>query len=445
MKEEYRNYFLLVVSLLFYAWGEPKFVLVMIGSIIFNYLSALFISKVKKAKKVLLTISIVGNLLTLFIFKYLNFAVNNLNRFFDTDITFPAIALPIGISFFTFQAMSYVIDVYRGDVEVQKNPFYLGLYISFFPQLIAGPIVRYHTIEKQIRNRTITLEKFSTGLERFIVGLAKKIIISNNMAVITDYTFNNYSNNNATILLLWLGSLAYTLQIFFDFSGYSDMAIGMGKMFGFDFLENFNYPYAASSITDFWRRWHISLSNWFRDYVYIPLGGNRKGVLRQISNLFIVWLLTGIWHGASWNFIVWGLIYFILLAFEKIFSIPERIEKTRWLGFIYRIFTLLCVNFCWVLFRAVGLKEAIHYAMGMIGIENIPFSNNITIQYLSKNLVILIFAVIYSTGVFKWISNKIGSGSAQIFIKRIGLTIMLIWSLSYLVIGAHNPFIYFNF
>lgn len=451
------NYWLLLASLFFYAWGEPKFVFIMIGSIIFNYLMALIIDKAPKAHTNLisskkprwggtnecaLVVDIVGNLSILFVFKYLDFSIENFNVLFGTKFQLSGLLLPIGISFFTFQAMSYVIDVYRGEVAVQKNPFYLGLYISFFPQLIAGPIVRYRTIEKEICNRTESIEGFSEGLERFIIGLSKKIIIANNMAIIADAAFNNIGTSS--VAMLWLGSFAYTFQIFFDFSGYSDMAIGLGRMFGFHFMENFDYPYAASSITDFWRRWHISLSSWFRDYVYIPIGGNRKGIKRQILNLFIVWLLTGIWHGANWTFIVWGLSYFVLLVFEKITGIDKT--KSTIIRIIYRIFTLFAVNLLWVVFRSDNIKQAVEYIGRMFcGTSLMSYTAE---QYFFEYLFLFIFAIIYSFGLFKYLGERhieLKNNLLMIICRRAILVILFIWSLSFLVMGAHNPFIYFHF
>ena len=303
---KYRNIILLIFSLIFYSWGEPKYIFLMLITVLIAYIFGLLIDKYrfeKRKSKLFLIISVVLILLNLFIFKYLDFSIGIFNSIFKTNIGLSKLVLPIGISFYTFQILSYVIDLYWGKVGVQKNYFRLLLYVSFFPQLIAGPIVRYETVEKEISDRKTTLDGFINGFKRFIWGLAKKVIIANNVAIFCDYIYNNYSSYGSNIL--WVAAICYTLQIYFDFSGYSDMAIGLGKMFGFNFLENFNYPYIATSITDFWRRWHISLSSFFRDYVYIPLGGNRVSKIKFIRNIFIVWLLTGIWHGASYNFILW--------------------------------------------------------------------------------------------------------------------------------------------
>lgn len=349
LSPQYRNAFLLLASLCFYAYGEPKFVFVMIMAIILNYFDALIICKFNNTqiKRMFLIIGILLNLSVLIVFKYSNFITGNL-RYLFPDISVTYIALPIGISFFTFQALSYLIDVYRGEIA-QKNLFNLGLYISFFPQLVAGPIVRYKSISKEIENRAETWKDFSEGIVCFINGLIKKIVIANNMAIIADKAFDG-EIAQLGILFSWLGALAYSLQIYFDFSGYSDMAIGLGRMFGFHFDKNFDYPYSSKSLTEFWRCWHISLGSWFRDYVYIPLGGSKKGHFNQIRNLFIVWLLTGIWHGANWTFIIWGLIYFLFLVVEKYIIKPE-VFKRSFAVYLYRIFVLLIVLFCWVLFR----------------------------------------------------------------------------------------------
>ena len=370
-KDKYRNYILLIASLFFYSYGEPRFVFVMGVSIVLNYLLALAIvikkdkGKYRWVAKSILVVDIVFNIGILFVFKYLDFSILAANRFFNTNIQMKNIALPIGISFFTFQALSYVVDVYRGSVNVQKNPLFLALYISFFPQLIAGPIVRYSCIERQIVDRCCTLEGFAVGVKRFLVGFSKKVILSNNLSVVVMEIFNmDVSTTNP--LVLWIGSVCYSLQIFYDFSGYSDMAIGLGKIFGFNFEENFNYPYISKSVTEFWRRWHISLGQWFRDYVYIPLGGSKVSILRHLLNMFIVWLLTGIWHGANYTFIVWGLGWFILLVIEKYIVKPDK-RKNLLTRIIWQIFTLLSVNFGWVIFNSNSIRQGIHYCQAMMG------------------------------------------------------------------------------
>ena len=312
-----QNINLLFASLFFYAWGEPKYVFLMMGSIVVNWFMGLMISKKRdkqKQSKLIVALDVTFNLGVLFVFKYLTFTGNIIDSLFGVSLPIPNIALPIGISFFTFQAMSYVIDVYRQKGEVQTNILYVGLYISFFPQLIAGPIVRYETIADQIKNRKETLDDFFDGFARFVIGLSKKVLLANTFAILADNAFDGAKNGDSiSVMFGWLGAIAYSLQIFFDFSGYSDMAIGLGRIFGFQFLENFDYPYVSKSITEFWRRWHMSLGTWFRDYLYFPLGGSRCSRGRNIFNLFVVWLLTGLWHGANFTFIVWGLMYFLLL------------------------------------------------------------------------------------------------------------------------------------
>lgn len=453
IKEKYRNTFLLIMSLIFYAWGEPKFVFVMIVSIVFNYLSAVLIDKFKNKKKIkksILILSVIGNLGLLFVYKYLDFTITNINRFGFT-IPLQKLALPIGISFFTFQAMSYVIDVYRGDVEVQKKLHKVGLFIALFPQLIAGPIVRYKDVAKEIDERTVNFNLFSKGTRRFIIGLSKKVLIANNMALIADKVFS-VPSGEVSALFAWLGIIAYALQIYFDFSGYSDMAIGLGKMFGFNFLENFNYPYMAHSISEFWRRWHMSLGQWFRDYVYFPLGGSRvKKTSRLVFNLFVVWLLTGIWHGASWNFLLWGLLYFVLITFEKLTGIPDKF-KSKTLKILYRIFTLLSVLVGWVLFRAPGLKAAIRYLLSMLALKGNPILSVDVKFYFREYLFLLILGLIVSTDIPKKILEKLKSNKDKKIriniVKTLEILVLLfsfIWSLSYIILGSYNPFIYFNF
>ena len=445
LDRKFRNPFLLISSLLFYAWGEPKFVFIMIGSIILNYFFALLISLCNKkcrVKKLILFVMVICNISLFFVFKYMGFTVRNINAITGLNILIPEIALPIGISFFTFQGMSYVIDVYRGS-KVQKNPLNVGLYIALFPQLIAGPIVRYDTIADQIDNRTETWEKFTIGTERFVIGLGKKVLFSNALAIVADRGFNNLYKDDTTVILLWFSAIAYMLQIYFDFSGYSDMAIGLGKIFGFEFDENFNYPYMAKSIKDFWRRWHISLSTWFRDYVYIPLGGSRVGFGRNILNLFIVWTLTGVWHGASWNFIFWGWFYFILLVIEKITQIPDRLRQW-YLKTGYRILTLLLVLIGWVLFRAENLSAAVVFLKKMFGLSGCLFIDSKSVYIIKSNIVLMSAAVV---GCISWngIAAKVEKKHIVPFFKYIFLLGVLLLSLASLVTSSYNPFIYFNF
>ncbi|MDU4936196.1 MAG: MBOAT family protein [Peptostreptococcaceae bacterium] len=444
-----KNGILLILSLIFYAWGEPKFVLLMILSIVVNYFLALIIDIIRDKKslaKFFLLISCIYNLGMLFIFKYLTFVIRNINKYQNNPITVPNMVLPIGISFFTFQALSYVIDVYRKSGVVQKNPFYVGLYISFFPQLVAGPIVKYSTIAEQIKNRKETWEKFSVGTCRFITGLGKKVLISNSMAIVADRIFGMSEISPIAASLAWIGSIAYTLQIFYDFSGYSDMAIGMGLMFGFKFEENFNYPYISKSISEFWRRWHISLGSWFKDYVYFPLGGSRvSNKDKMIRNLLVVWLLTGIWHGAEWTFIVWGLLNFVFIALEKIISF-EKIEN---IGIFKHIYTLFLVNLGWVIFRSLNLYEAGKYISYMFGLSYNGFFSDYTLMFIKEYSVFFILGIVFSTPIAKYankliVENTKGTKLLE-YVYPFAIMILFIIVLSYLVKGSYNPFIYFNF
>ena len=438
-----QNIFLLLASLFFYAWGEPKFVLVMIASITINWFLGLILDKNRRKKslaKILVALDVVFNLAILFVFKYLSFTGGIFERFFGVNLHIPDIALPIGISFFTFQAMSYVIDVYREKGEAQKNIIYVGLYISFFPQLIAGPIVRYETIADQIKNRKESFNDLVDGFARFVVGLSKKVLLANSFALLADHAFNTVgSGETISVMFSWLGAIAYTLQIFFDFSGYSDMAIGLGRMFGFHFLENFNYPYCSASITDFWRRWHISLGTWFRDYLYIPLGGSRCSKGRNILNLFIVWFLTGLWHGANFTFIIWGLMFFVQLVIEKQTGLHQ---KSRVAG---RIYTLFFVVLGWVIFRADSIGDAVRYIGSMFGVGANGFADGMFSGWLAQNAILLIIGILLSTPLFKLIGEKTKSSQAAGFIKAGGLICLFLLSTAGIVNNAYNPFIYFNF
>lgn len=459
----WRNVWLFFSSLLFYAWGEPSFVVIMLLSIAANYCFGILIQKCEAVgkRRLLLVLMLVFNIGLLFVFKYLNFTLSVLNRITHDRLPQSAIALPIGISFFTFQAISYVVDVYRKKSAAQVNPLNVGLYISFFPQLVAGPIVRYETIADQIKQRKESISLFAGGIERFLKGFCKKVLLSNTLAVIADEAFFQISYGHAIgASFAWLGAISYTLQIFFDFSGYSDMAIGLGKMFGFTFEENFNYPYIARSITDFWHRWHISLSTWFRDYVYIPLGGSRvssKG--RHIFNLFAVWLLTGIWHGANWNFVIWGLFYFFLLAFEKLTGLPDKLRGRLGRG-LYRAGTLLAVMIGWVLFRADSMSTAVAYLRSLFMLNRNGFADSQAIYFWHENRVYLIAALLFSMPVCTFIKNRVmrrmKDGSSDGFGRRfligavyVGKPVlyiaMFLFALSFLIIDFYNPFIYFNF
>ena len=451
-KDKYRNYILLAASLIFYGYGEPKFVFIMLASIMINYGFALRIDRIRSSRnkvRFLLVFVVSLNLGILFVFKYLDFAISATNQVIGTSFQIKNIALPIGISFFTFQALSYVIDVYRGQVEVQKNPLLLALYISFFPQLIAGPIVRYKTIEQQITIRKCTLDKFAEGGRRFLLGFCKKVILSNNLSVVAVKVWAMAENiTNVNPIVLWIGSICYSLQIFYDFSGYSDMAIGLGKIFGFEFEENFNYPYIAKSVTEFWRRWHISLGQWFRDYVYIPLGGSQVPILRHVLNLFVVWFLTGLWHGASWSFVAWGLGYFVLLFIEKFIVKPSK--RNCVLKAFWQLLTLISVNFGWVIFNSVGISMGLKYCFGMLG----HYSTNWVIDsdviyFLREYGVYMLMGIAFAMPVAGMISARIEKFESLKKIKLIALPvgygIVFLWAVSFLILGMHNPFIYFNF
>ena len=442
-----QNIFLLFASLFFYAWGEPKFVLVMIASIVVNWFFGLIISKKRDNKiisKLIIALDVAFNLSLLFVFKYLTFAGNVFNDITGMNLTIPSIALPIGISFFTFQAMSYVIDVYRQKGEVQTNILYVGLYISFFPQLIAGPIVRYETIADEIKNRKETVDDFFNGFARFVVGLSKKVLLANSFAILADQTFDSAKNGDSiSVMFSWLGAIAYTLQIFFDFSGYSDMAIGLGRMFGFHFLENFDYPYISTSITEFWRRWHISLGTWFRDYLYIPLGGSRCGKARNIFNLFVVWFLTGLWHGANFTFIAWGLMYFVLLVIEKLTGIHKKNGKV--INVFKWIYTILFVVLGWVLFRANSISDAIVYLKSMFGLNGNVFSDGMFIGWFTQNLILLVIGIVLCTPIFTVLSEKTKNSNVVGFVKTGALIGLFVLSVASLVSSSYNPFIYFNF
>lgn len=420
----------------------------MIASILGNYILGLLVDKYREKGKFILVLTCIFNLGILFVFKYLNFVIRNINNILEKDFNTYNIVLPIGISFFTFQALSYVVDVYRKDAEVQKNPLYLGLYISFFPQLIAGPIVRYTTIEDQILNRKENFTLFSNGVCRFISGMAKKVLLSNGMAIIVDRAFQlNDMYSGLPVSLAWLGSIAYTFQIYYDFSGYSDMAIGLGQMFGFKFLENFNFPYVSKSIGEFWRRWHISLGTWFKDYVYFPLGGSRvKNKDRIIINLLVVWFLTGVWHGAEWTFIIWGLLNFVFIALEKIISFENLNIKPVF----KHIYALFLINLGWVIFRSTDLVAAGNYISSMFGFKDLGFASDYTLMFIKENFVFFIAAIIFSMPITKRANLFLAEGKNK-FVKTFNIAYPFVMMalfmicVCYLVKGTYNPFIYFNF
>ena len=434
---KFKNLILLIFSLLFYFLGEPKYIIVLLASCIINYYFSKWIASGKKAK-LLLIINIIYNVGQLLIFKYTDFFIDNINNLFKVNIPFMYIVMPIGISFFTFQALGYVIDVYNKEHKPANNLLEFMTYISLFPQLIAGPIVRYRDVKEELVNRTNDYAKFSQGIKRFTIGLGKKVLLANVLGEFATLCIEQ------TVLAAWLRPIAYTLQIYFDFSGYSDMAIGLGLMFGFRFLENFNYPLIANSITDFWRRWHMSLSTWFRDYIYIPLGGNRVSKLKWIRNIFVVWFLTGFWHGASWNFILWGLYFGILLVIEKIF-LKKFIDKTKVFKYIY---TSLIVVISFLIFNAPSLSEIGISLKNMFLLNDIPLTGQVTNYYLRSYFILFIIAIIGATPLFKNILGHLNKTKLNKFIsvlEPIFYLALLTLSTAYLIDASFNPFLYFRF
>ncbi len=439
-----KNFTLLLVSLFFYAWGEPVYVFLMAVSILQGYVFARLIGISQKvwAKKLWLILSLVVSLGMLGYFKYADFFIENFNAVTGLSLPLLRIALPIGISFYTFQILSYTVDVYRGDVAVQKNIISLGAYISMFPQLIAGPIVRYSDIETQLNTRTHSVPLAAEGVSRFVIGLAKKILIANTLGeVVAAMTVTG----DASVLYFWLYAVSFALQIYFDFSGYSDMAIGLGKLFGFRFMENFNYPFISGSITEFWRRWHISLGTWFRDYVYIPLGGNRVSKLRHLFNILVVWMLTGFWHGAAWNFVVWGLFFAVLLVLEK-FWIGRFLEKTHVLKHVY-VLVLVLISF--VIFNATSMMEARFYLSAMFGGKGYPLFSAEALFQLRQYGSVLLIAGVGATPLMRCVvtrlrENKIGARVLNVVEPFVLIALVLVCT-AYLVDGSFNPFLYFRF
>ncbi len=445
LPKKFRNLFLLIFSLFFYAWGEPTYILLMLASILINFFGGLAVASQKnkgnkKGAKTALIVSAVIDLGLLGIFKYTGFFLENVNRIANTDLVL-SIVLPIGISFYTFQMMSYVIDVYRGDTEVQKNIINFGAYVALFPQLIAGPIVQYKTVAKEIDERTETYDLFGVGVRRFMSGLAKKVLVANNVGVLWD-TVSSSDLTTLPALSAWLGILAFTFQIYFDFSGYSDMAIGLGKMLGFNFLENFNYPYISRSITEFWRRWHISLGTWFRDYLYIPLGGNRHGLLKQIRNIAVVWLLTGIWHGASWNFALWGVYFGIILIVEKLFLLKllEKIPRA-----FSHIYAALLFVYGWVIFALEDVSDIALYTRALFGASG--FFERESIYMLLNFALLLVIAALFSTPLPKMLFNRLEKHFPRISfaLLLVGIVFTFILSVVYITASTYNPFLYFRF
>ncbi len=438
-----KNIILLIFSLVFYSWGEPKYIFLMLLTVLLAYIFGILIEKFRnnRLRKMVTCVAIIMILLPLFIFKYFDFSINIFNNLFRLNIGNFNLMLPIGISFYTFQILSYIIDLSKNDVKIQKSYFKLLLYVSFFPQLIAGPIVRYSTIEQEIDNRKTSLKDFIYGFKRFILGLSKKVIIANNVAILCDSIYSNYNGFGSN--MLWLAGFAYTLQIYFDFSGYSDMAIGLGRIFGFHFLENFNYPYIATSVTDFWRRWHISLSSFFRDYVYIPLGGNRKGIKRQIRNIIIVWLLTGLWHGANYNYILWGLYYGLILLLEK-FVINKLLTKMP--SIIKHLYTIFIIVIGWVIFRIENLTDLLNILHRMFNFTYTSFKDFFLLNIINVNTILYLFiGIIFSMPLYKKIFKKSDSSIVLTIIEDCFLMLIFLLCIMFLVSNQYNPFIYFRF
>jgi len=440
---KWRNLWLFIVNLVFYGWGEPVYILLMLFSICINYFAGILVDRnvtenKPKAKRILI-IDIIVNLAMLAFFKYYDLFAETLSMIPGLDIPTLGLALPIGISFYTFQTMSYPIDIYRGDGSLQKNFISFGTFVALFPQLIAGPIVRYKDVADQLNFRAGSMEQFSSGVRRFTVGLGKKVLIANNIGMLWDI-YKATAPGDLTVLGAWLGILAFTLQIYFDFSGYSDMAIGLGRMLGFEFLENFNYPYISKSVTEFWRRWHISLGTWFRDYVYIPLGGNRCGLGRQFLNILIVWALTGFWHGASWTFLCWGLYYAVFLMLEKAFLL-KALKKIPVVATVYALLVAVCG---WVLFDLPTLGQATHYYATMFGINGAVFAGAADLFYLKSYAVTFAVSVIAALPVGKFLFGKLSEKIQRIAAPVLVLAVLIL-STAYLVDATYNPFLYFRF
>lgn len=441
--KKFKNAVLLLASLVFYFYGEPKYVFLMLAEIFIAYIGAICIDKFKAQSKTILTVTVIIHVALLGIFKYTDFLIGTLNDLFKLNISLVRLALPIGISFYTFQILSYVIDVYRGKVKVQKSFLKLATYVALFPQLIAGPIVRYETIEDELENRTHTFEKFSNGVTRFVIGLGKKVLIAN---MLGEFCSAFTASTEKTVLFYWLNAVSYMLQLYFDFSAYSDMAIGLGKMFGFEFLENFNYPYISKTITEFWRRWHMSLSSWFKDYIYIPLGGNREGLKKQIRNIFVVWALTGLWHGASWNFVLWGVYFGVLLVIEKVF-LKKYIEKMP--KVFQSIYVLFIVMISFIIFNASSLTEVWQGVAGLFGANTKSFASTETLYYLKSYLVTFVLAIIGATPLMKNLVEKLKKNEKMNMVinimEPVFMVVILTVVTAYLVDNSYNPFLYFRF
>lgn len=435
-----RNIVLFLVSLLFYAWGEPKFVIIMLAVIFINWLSGILIGSINnhQKEKLILVITLIIDLGLLGFFKYADFIINNLNLLLGLHLQQLDIELPIGISFYIFQAMTYPIDLYKKEILPQKSFVNFGTYVSMFPQLIAGPIVRYSDIAPQLTDRKITENSFADGITRFVCGLCKKVLLANTIGSIST-SISSLPSNETTVVSSWLVSICFMFQLYFDFSGYSDMAIGLGKMLGFDFKENFNYPFIAQSVTDFWRRWHISLSSFFKDYVYIPLGGNQRGLPRQFLNIIIVWFLTGLWHGASWNFALWGLINGLLLIMEKMFLL-KILKKAPHI--IRHLYTMIVIVIAFVFFNFTDLSQALSFLSAMFGSTG-KFINSAALYYLRDNFLLIITCFIASTPMLKHL--KIKDSRIYQALSPVLIIVGLVASTAYIISSTYNPFLYFRF
>ncbi|MBO4867196.1 MAG: MBOAT family protein [Ruminococcus sp.] len=447
-----QNAVLFLFSLVFYAWGEPIYIFLMCLSITVAYITGILADKTRlpenkkdsKGPFAAMMTAVVWNLGLLLFFKYTDFFINTINSAAGTQLKPTGLALPIGISFYSFQTLSYVIDVYKGNVKCQKNILHLGTYVALFPQLIAGPIVRYIDVAEQLVHRDESIEKFAEGVKRFCIGLGKKVIIANAVGELFD-SISNSPQSELSIAASWIGIIAYTFQIYFDFSGYSDMAIGLGKMFGFDFLENFNYPYISDSITEFWRRWHISLSSWFRDYVYIPLGGNRKGKARQCVNIMVVWFLTGFWHGANWNFMMWGVYFGVILLLEKNFLLKLLKKSPK---MIQHIYALLLIVIGWGIFAYEDTSALLQNLKNMFGFGGLPLWNGQTAFWLTQNIVLFMLAIVCSTPLIKKAGGFMAKHKPSMYetvIVPAECTLLFIVSVAYLAGNSFNPFLYFRF
>ena len=449
-----KNLVLFLGSLVFYAWGEPVYIFLMLFSTISDFVWGRLIEEYRgeDRSRIFLLCSVVINLFILGFFKYADFLLQTVNTVFGTSIPLLGLPLPIGISFYTFQTMSYVIDVYRGDTKAQRNILQFGVYVTMFPQLIAGPILKYHQIEKYLQERRSDLDAISYGAKRFVTGLAKKVLLANNLGLLWTQ-ISSLKNDQMSVLMAWIGIVAYAFQIYFDFSGYSDMAIGLGRMFGFYFLENFNFPYMSKTITEFWRRWHISLSSWFREYVYIPLGGNRKGLARQLFNIMVVWMLTGLWHGANWNFVLWGVYYGVLLMIEKLFLLKWLDKLPNWIGHIYSMFLVIIG---WTIFAQTDIHQLGGYLKTMFGIGHVAVADSDFLYFLGSNAVLLVALIAASIDYRVWmrrlklgkdatVYDTIATSKGWTIAKPVLMVVFLLVSFAFLVGDSYNPFLYFRF